>query len=413
MNQVPGRAKWLLCGLLFLATLLNYLDRQTISVSAAPIAGKMGLSEADLGQLFFAFLFSYGIAQILLGAVLDRLSVPLAYALAVAAWSLAGAAAALAVGFWSLFLLRMLLGICESPNWPLAMRSVARTFAPGQRALANGIYQCGTSVGALIAPPIIVFLTLRYNWRVSFVVMGMVGLVWVALWLLWFYLRLAPPLDGVDPYAPEEGAGSPASLAEILRSRALWGLLLATCFANPLQYFYTTWLPLYFDKYAGTGFGQELVERLVLVYLALDLGLLSGGALVARLTSALGVVQARRYVAAGGALCMATVPLVAQLSDLDAITAVICLATFGLGWFMVNYLAFTGEVSATKTSTAAGILGGAGSLAGAGFMLLVGGSVDRSGSFTFAFGMAGVMPLVALAGIWYSSSGGQPRRPHA
>ena len=111
-----------------------------------------------------------------------------------------------------------------------------------------------------------------------------------------------------------------------------------------------------------------------------------------------------------GAACMASVPAVAFLNDLDVITAIIGLATFGLGWTMVNYLAFTGEVSVKKVSTAAGILGGAGALSGAGFMLVVGNLVEETGNFAIAFGLVGAMPLVALAGIWYASSSTPPLR---
>src|SRR5688572_32444184 len=162
-------ATWLVVGLLFLATLLNYLDRQTISVLATRIAEDpaMRLTDAHLGRIFFAFLLAYGIAQLLVGPLLDRFPVRFAYPLAVTAWSLAGAAAALATGFWSLFGLRMLLGVCESPNWPLALRVVSRTIPPSQRTLASGLFQCGTSVGALVAPPIIIWLTVWQGWRFS------------------------------------------------------------------------------------------------------------------------------------------------------------------------------------------------------------------------------------------------------
>ncbi len=113
MPALRNHAKWVLCGLLFLATLLNYLDRQTMSVASTEIANEMHLTDTDLGRLFFAFYLSYGIAQVFIGTFLDRLSVGLAYALAVTTWSLAGASAALATGFASLFFLRVLLGICE------------------------------------------------------------------------------------------------------------------------------------------------------------------------------------------------------------------------------------------------------------------------------------------------------------
>ncbi|MGA2657368.1 MAG: MFS transporter [Verrucomicrobiota bacterium] len=438
-------SKGFICGLLFLATLLNYLDRQTMSVSASKIAEEMRLTDGHLGQLFFAFLFAYGIAQILVGPVLDRLGVVLAYAIAVTAWSLAGASSALTAGFTTLFAARLLLGVCESPNWPLALRVVSRVFPPSHRCFAISIFQSGTSVGALIAPPIIIYLTTAYNWRISFVAVGALGLIWSSLWLAWFRWQPERALDDVAPaealsaaarLVSGSGAGRalaatteertdalPGTFAEIIRTRAFWGLVIATSFLNPLQYLYTTWLPRYFDKYAGVGFGKELAHRLVIVYLALDLGLWSGGALVALLSRHMQVRRARTLVTTVGALCMMSIPIVSKLHSLDAITGNICLATFGLGWFIVNYLAFTAEVSAKKVSTAAGLLGGTGSLAGAGFMLLVGGTVERTGSFELVFLMAGLMPLVALGGLWLStkpapqalgtSAAGLPAKPRA
>ncbi len=391
--------KWIVCGLLFLATFVNYLDRQTISVSASKIATEMQLTDGNLGQLFFGFLFAYGIAQLFVGAWLDRVGTVVAYAVAVAAWSFAGASSALVPTFGLLLLSRVLLGLCESPNWPLALRVVARTFPPGQRSFANGIFQSGTSLGALVAPPIIIWLTAAYGWRMSFLLAGAAGLAWAVLWLGWFRFNPQPELDRAAAPATADIA-TPATLREIFRSRVFWGMMLATSFLNPLQYFYTTWMPRYFDKYAGVSFGSELARRLIIIYLALDVGLWTGGGLVALLAPRYGVRAARLVVTSVGAACMMSVPFASRLHSLDAITAIICLATFGLGWFMVNYLAFTSEVSAAKVSTVAGLLGGTGSLAGAGFMLLVGGSIERSGSFALAFLMAGAMPLVALVGIW-------------
>jgi ACS family hexuronate transporter-like MFS transporter len=405
-----GVATWLLIGLLFFATLLNYLDRQTISVLATRIAEDpaMRLTDADLGKIFFAFLLAYGIAQLLIGPLLDRFSVKVLYPIAVSAWSLAGGLAALATGFASLFGLRMLLGVCESPNWPLALRVVARMVPPPLRSLASGVFQCGTSVGALVAPPLIVAITVATNWRLAFVVVGAIGLVWAAAWLIYFALFPAAAAQiergGCGSRSePEPGATRASSIHEIFRSRAFWGLFIATSFLNPLQYFYTTWLPRYFEKYAGVPFGAALASRLIIVYLALDLGLIAGGAAVALLANLWGLAAARRAVATLGALGMASIPLVAWLSDLDAVTAVICAATFGLGCCMVNYLACTAEVSSTRVSTAAGLLGGTGSLTGAAFMWLVGDLVTQSGSFGTAFVLAGLMPLVALAGLWVAT----------
>lgn len=417
--------KWLLVGLLFLATTLCYLDRQTLSVSATPIVKEMGLDDGDLGQLFFAFFISYGVAQIFVGGFLDRLSVRIAFPAAVIAWSLAGAAAALATGFWSLFALRVLLGIFESPNWPLALRMTSKIFPPSERSFVNGLFHCGSSVGAIIAPPIIIYLTITYNWRVAFVVIGALGLVWAGLWAIWLRVqRPARLVEQSDPLlvgavaslpqpmtansgaglARPEDAASPATLAEILRAPAFWGLLIATCFVNPLQHFYIAWLPRYFDTYAGVGFGAELARRLVLAYLALDVGLIGGGGIVSLMSRRMRVVVARRWVTTVGACCMACVPLVSRMTTVNGITVVICVATFGLGCFMVNYLTFASEVSAKKASTATGILGGAGALAGATFMLIVGNKVLKDQNFAAVFVFAGIMPLIGLAGIWFATT---------
>lgn len=409
--KTPSK-RWTLCGLLLLATIINYLDRQTISVSATRIADELNLSDGHLGQLFSGFLFAYGIGQVVLGPVLDRIGTVRAYAFAVAAWSLSGAASGLATGFGFLLVTRIALGVCESPNWPLALRVVARSFPPAQRVLATGIFQSGTSIGALIAPPIIIYLANTHGWRSSFIVVGAVGLVWVILWLTWF--RSQPDFKIDQPAVAEGMPGGPApeepaTLADIVRSRAFWGLAIATSFLNPLQYFYTTWIPRYFDKYAGVGFGPELAKRLILVYLALDIGLWSGGGLVAWLARRWEVRKARVCVTAIGAACMMTVPLIAHVRNLNLITGIISLATFGLGWFMGNYLTFSAEVSKKRTSTAVGLLGGIGSLAGAGFMLLVGGSIERSGSFSVAFLMAGLMPAVSLVGILLGTRPATPK----
>jgi MFS transporter, ACS family, aldohexuronate transporter len=400
--------KWLIIILLFLATLLNYLDRQTISVTASVISREFSLTDAHLGQLFFAFLFAYGLAQIFIGGPLDRISVRPAYAAAVAAWSMAGAAAGLATGFATLFGLRVLLGFCESPNWPLALRVVARTIPPDQRALATGVFQSGTSIGALVAAPLIIWLTGIYGWRFAFIAVGAVGLVWVILWWLSSRGITDTQATGGKPDSEAQFNSSPGSLGEILRARSFQGLLLGGCFLQPLQYFYTTWMPRYFDKYAGVGFGGRLATILVIIYLFLDAGFLSGGAISLKLSRRFGAERARRLVIACGVLLMMIVPLAARLRDVNAITACICAATLGLGWVQVNFLTFTSEVSSSRTSTATGLLGGAGAISGGLFMLLVGEVVEKQASFKAAFAMAGLMPLIALCGIWLGTGAKLP-----
>lgn len=395
----PSFRVWFTIILLFLATVLNYLDRQTISVAAPVIREEMNLSLEQVGLLFSAFFWVYAIFQTIAGIMIDRMNVKWAYAIAVAGWSLAGAAGGLAVGFISLFMLRGLLAVFESANWPAALRVVTRTIPPNQRTLANGIFQSGTSIGALIAPPIMIFLIAQYSWRFGFVAVGLVGLLWVALWL-WFFRHEKsvghdPEQNPDEPLPADE---SPYTFKQIFSSPIFWSLVVASGFLNPVQYFYTSWLPTYFTE-SGEGFGAGLAAKLVIAYLTYDLGLYLSGGFVIWLARRMEVYYARLVSVIVGAACMFSIVGVLALDGLTAITAIISVATFGLGLFMPNYLAFASEVSLRRVSTVSGFLGAAGALTGAFFMWLVGWLADVGG-FATPLVFVGVLPLISLLGIY-------------
>lgn len=398
----PARRVWLTVGLLFLATVLNYLDRQTLAVAAPVIRAEMGLSLRQVGTLLSAFLWSYALFQVLAGVLVDRVSVKWAYAAAVAGWSLAGAAGGLATGFTSLLAFRLLLGVFESANWPAALRVVSRTVPPAQRTLANGIFQSGTSVGALVAPRLMVWLIEKHSWRGGFVVVGLAGLTWVALWLAVF--RDAPaaaPDTAPDIAGAAAGAAddAPGTLGAIVRSPIFWSLFVASAFLNPAQYFYMNWLPTYYTVSLGQAFGRALADQLTAAYFLYDVGLLSGGVAVVRLARRAPVHRARLRVAACGVPLMAAVLLAPRLAEVTLVTAAIGTAMFGLGLVMANYLAFAIDVSHARVSTVYGLLGAAGSVSGAAFTQLVGVLAD-AGGFALPVLMVGLMPVVTLAGIW-------------
>jgi ACS family hexuronate transporter-like MFS transporter len=397
----PTFRVWFTIVLLFLATVLNYLDRQTLAVAAPVIREEMGLSLEQMGLLFSAFFWAYAIFQVFAGILVDRVNVKWAYPVAVVGWSVAGAAAGLAGTFAMLFVLRALLAAFESANWPAALRVVTRTIPPHQRTLANGIFQSGTSIGALIAPPIMIWLITAYNWRAGFIAIGALGLVWVALWL-WFFRRersVGHDPEEVPPAADEPVAvdRSPSTIRQILRSPIFWSLAVASGFLNPVQYFYTSWLPTYYTE-SGEALGAALAAKLIIAYLLYDLGLYFSGALVIWLSRRLPVYRARLVSVAVGALCMLSIVSVLRLTDVNAVTAVISVATFGLGLFMPNYLAFASEVSLRRVSTVSGFLGAAGALTGAMFMWLVGWLAD-AGGFALPLVFVGILPVVSLIGI--------------
>ena len=178
-----GRA-WGVCWLMFVATVLTYMDRQTVALLGEPIKGEFGITvDADFGWVLSAFYVTYALFQVLAGFLVDRWDLRLTYALAVAWWSLAATATAFVPSLGLLIACRALLGVGESFNWPVALRVTARVLPPSDRSLGNGIFNSGAAIGAVITPAVVTYLTQRYGWRSSFAVIGSAGFVWVAAWL--------------------------------------------------------------------------------------------------------------------------------------------------------------------------------------------------------------------------------------
>lgn len=395
--RAPARA-WLLCILLFLATTLNYLDRQTISILAPTIRQEMGLDNAALGWLFSVFYYSYTFSQFGVGLLLDRSNLRWAFALAVLAWSAAAALTGLAAGFTGLLLFRLLLGVAESANWPAAMRIVARALPPRDRALGNGIFTSGTSVGALIAPSLILGIAAFAGWRWTFVAVGALGLVWVAAWL---------PFTRHPGFAPvwtrrtdEKRVPAAAAYRDVLSTPQFWRVFAVTILVNPCLYFNVNWLPTYFSQARGFETGRELGVALTLIYLGLDFGYLACGAGVRWLTPRMGSLGRARsavfLLATALFLVSAAVPFV---PGARGAVAALMVVNFAVGMWIAMYLTMAQEVSQAHVSTAAGLLGGSGSLAGAVAMWAVGKVTQATGSFALPF--AGV----ALAGLLASAAG--------
>jgi MFS transporter, ACS family, hexuronate transporter len=174
--------KWWLVGVLFLATVLTYLDRQTVAVCKKSISEEFGLNNEQYGELVAAFRWTYGLMQLAAGFLVDRFSLRMTYGLAVGLWSLAGAAATCALRFPWLLITRGVLGMGESFNWPCASRIVGNSFPPSDRSLASGIFNSGAALGSLIAPTLIGFIAATFGWRMAFYTMGALGSVWLVLW---------------------------------------------------------------------------------------------------------------------------------------------------------------------------------------------------------------------------------------
>lgn len=399
-----ARLRWLILALLFLSTVINYIDRQALSVLVPTLREQLQLSSRDYGNITTAFLLAYTLAQIPIGMWIDKVGTRLGFSVSIVGWSIAAILHAFVTGPLSLIAARALLGVTEAGNWPAGTKAVASWFPQKQRAFAMAMFDGGSAVGAVIAPPLVALLALQFGWRASFVVTGVLGLVWLIGWC-WIYQapQTHPWLSAEDrATVVAEVGGAPAkppvfgaALRRIAGERQLWGLMATRLLATPVWWFYVFWLPDYLGQ--GRGFSlKEIGFYAWIPYLTVDLGKMVGGAasdaLLARGRSA---TFARKSMMALGALAMLSGIQVVGAANAAAAIAWVCVATFGFGMWSTNILALHADVfPAEAMGTAMGATLMAASLSGAGFTYLVGQMVDRVG-YAPVFWAVGLLPLVA------------------
>ncbi|HLY59141.1 MAG TPA: MFS transporter [Terriglobia bacterium] len=234
MQSSPRR--WLMISFVFWATVINYLDRQTLSVVAPVLIEQFHMSNEAYARVISAFMLAYTVSNGLSGTVLDRLGTRVGFALTMAWWSAAAMLHALARGAWSLGVCRFLLGIGEAGNWPAGVKVVAEWFPAEERALASGIFNGGSAVGAIVAPPLVVWITLRFGWKVAFLLVGAIGWFWLIIWSFVYHTPEAVKAETVPPTV---------SAWKLFRIRFVWTFTLAKVFLDPVWYFYIFWFAEY------------------------------------------------------------------------------------------------------------------------------------------------------------------------
>ncbi|HEX2488241.1 MAG TPA: MFS transporter [Blastocatellia bacterium] len=428
--KIP-RLRWLIIGLVFLATLINYIDRLTVSVLAPVITQALRLSNLEYASLGAWFLLAYTISQGASGRLYDRIGARRGFTLSITVWSLAAMAHAFARGLGSLGVFRFLLGLGEAGNWPGAAKVIAEWFPVRERAFAMAVFNSGAAIGSIVAPPIIVWLQLSYGWQTTFIVTGALGFLWLALWLLCYQ----PPdrhrwitdeerdLIG-DRATGRQGDGekerqgeyrfvapSPRRVVapspkwrDLLRYRQVWAIVLARLLVDPVWWLFITWLPLFLNKVHG--FDLRKIGMFAWVpFVAADAGSLLGGFasgfLIKRGWS---VNRARKATIGFAALLMPAGILAARASDPMVALALIGLVLFGFQFWINNVQTLPSDFFSDKMVASVAGLGGVG--AGVGsmtFILATGWAVDHFGYtpvLTIAGALApiGTIVLFSLAG---------------
>jgi ACS family hexuronate transporter-like MFS transporter len=274
--------RWYICGLLFFATTVNYIDRQVLGILKPVLRQELGWDEEQYGDIVFAFQLAYAMMMPLTGRIIDWLGTRLSYAIAVVVWSFAAMAHALAASAAQFSAARFALGVGEAANFPAAIKAVTDWFPPKERALATGIFNSGSNIGAIVAPLIVPWIAVTWGWREAFVVTGAIGFLWVILWM-WLYRQprehkhlAASELAIIESGRENDQAFVKVPYTALLTKRQSWAFLLGKFLTDPIWWFYLYWLPGFlFDNY-GLNL-MQLGPPLIAVYLAADVGSIGGG----------------------------------------------------------------------------------------------------------------------------------------
>jgi ACS family hexuronate transporter-like MFS transporter len=401
---LAGRFRWVICALLFLGVTKNYMDRQVLGVLKGPLQHEFGWSEIDYGNLVFAFQAAYAAGMLCVGRLIDRLGTRTGYALAMVFWSLASMAHAFAFSLSGFIAARCALGFGEAGVFPASIKAVAEWFPKKERALTTGIFNAGTSVGAMITPLLVPAITLHFGWRFAFIATGSLGFAWLALWFA-FYRKPEEHswcTEAERNYIREDRSAAPIRLKwlTIIPYRQAWTFALGKFLTDPIWWFYLFWIPDYLQRQHGLRLGQIGLPILV-IYAISDFGSVAGGWLSSALLRRNFSVNASRKLALlASALCVLPVATVYRVTDMWTATLLIGLAAAGHQGFSANLFTLTSDLF---PSQAVGSVTGLGGMCGAiGGMLIaqiVGHLLQWTGSYKVPFFIAASAYFVALLAI--------------
>lgn len=375
----------------FWATVINYLDRQTLSVAAPVLRAQFHMSNVEYSYVVFAFLLAYTIMNGVSGTLIDRMGTRVGYAACIAWWSTAAMLHAFARGTLSLGLFRFLLGIGEAGNWPAGVKVVAEWFPERERALASGLFNSGSAVGAILAPPAVAWILIHLGWQLAFAFVGVMGFVWL---LLWWPTYRAPGGGAKEVSAP------PVPVWQLLRTRFVASFTLSKIFMDPVWYFYAFWFPEYLKR--ARNFDMAAIGRYAWIpFVAAGFGNLFGGLLSGFLLRCnLSVTVARKTSVTFFAVLMtSTIPAV-LVHDARSSISLVSVAMLGYTGSLANMLAMPSDVFPKNAVASVYGLASMGSgFGGMVFTLITGWAIDHYSYVPVFFGF-GIMPLICALIIW-------------
>lgn len=418
-----GHFRWVVCALLFFATTINYIDRQVIGLLKGTLQEQFKFSELDYAAIVFSFQLAYAIGLLLAGRVMDKLGTRKGFALALIVWSIAAIAHAAANFFPGLqvptvlinppsivlltgaaagfALARFVLGLGEAGNFPAAIKTVAEWFPKKERALATGIFNSGSNVGAIITPLVVPWIALNWGWQWAFIATGAIGFIWLFFWLPLYrppaeHPRLSPAeLAHIRSDPPEPV--TPIPWLKLFPHRQTWAFTIGKFMTDPIWWLYLFWIPDFLHRNHGLNL-TSIGLPIVIIYLVADVGSIGGGWLSSSLIKRGWTVnRARKTAMLVCALSVVPIVFAANVSNLWLAVALVALAAAAHQGWSANLFTTTSDMFPKQAvGSVVGIGGMGGAIGGMVISLLVGAILQATGSYVSIFIIAGVTYLAAL-----------------
>jgi MFS transporter, ACS family, hexuronate transporter len=401
LKEKIGHYRWFICALIFFATTINYVDRAVLGVLAPTLRTEIGWTDQQYGYISAAFTLAYAIGFLFAGWFIDRVGTRIGYALYLTVWSFAAAAHALVSSAFGFGLARFALGIGESGNFPAAIKTVAEWFPQKERALATGIFNAGSNVGAIAAPLLVPWIALTWGWQEAFIITGLSGLVWVIFWLPVYRRPSEHPklskkeLQHIESDPPDSAAK--ISWLQLLSLKQTWAFASGKFLTDAIWWFYLFWFPLFMNDRFGVNLSTIGIP-MVVVYLLADVGSVSGGwfssALIKRNWT---VNKARKIAMLICALLIMPVAIAPHVSGEWIAVFLIGVAAAAHQGFSANIFTTASDMFPRKAvASVVGIGGFAGAMGGFFMNLGAGWLKQNTGSYEIMFAIAGVVYLLAL-----------------
>ncbi|GAB4042278.1 MFS transporter [Spirosoma litoris] len=374
--------RWRIVVLLFVATTINYLDRQVISLLKPTLETVFNWTETDYSHIVMAFQAAYAFSYVVFGRLIDAIGTKMGYAIAVSVWSIAAMMHGLATSTFGFGVYRGLLGLGEGGNFPAAIKTVAEWFPRKERALATGIFNSGTNIGAVVAPILVPWVLGAYGWQMAFVLTGLVGFIWLVFWWIGYenpqrHKKLSPEELVYITSDAETPTSESIPWLKLLQFRQTWAFVLGKLFTDPVWWFFLFWLPSYF----ASSFNLDLKKPslpLIFVYTAATIGSVGGGYLSGYfIRRGWTINRSRKTAMLLYALCIVPIVLTRYATSIWEVVGLLSLAVAAHQAWSANLFTLVSDMfPKNAVSSVVGLGGMAGSLGGLGFPIVVGALLD-------------------------------------